>query len=731
MALEPRPRNPRSTTLPEFDAAAGRNVDILVQEGTRFLTDLERATTELDTLDTQFTTVMGDLRNQAGSEFEEARDAIQTMQRASSVPPGIARLLSFLGQDEFNTDIQRLRIEESNLGLAKIDQDMQTAVQLRTDRREAVERDLRFSSERFGLTQEILGAQRAEEAALRQEAYLAIARRQDQRAEINDIVTRVIPGLSDEELQEAINQGPDGSFGQFQGFLIAEQRGRRAAEISLASADAGLASARLNLEQQLRESGVAQERIDLEMRSNRAIVSAQEDELVQEHRNRFLASGNIHTFQELIDRAEGGVVTTGNGLTFTVRELQNAVAVAQEEQSAILNRNIDTAQRNIERALGFGETLDQVVGLTTISGPQLPQNIQRAFDEYNRLVDDEGNIKDEVAIEEYFATVQILQDRVDAEIDAYVENYSDQEEPRKAVRNYLERGGNFQTVRQSNSVLSENTGVPDRLAGTSLDNAYRLFTENYAQLEASNFEQTFEISGEEGAISLPVNRKIDSPDLTSRALREQSSEGFTPYQIAVDNIAYEYGVRVMQQLAEQNADMWAKFVRGDNFVTANGNPSFGALWEELARVDLMRRDQAATMGAAAPPSLVTMYQTALQDNAGLAQFMANFYNSSDMESRAFLNSLGLVNQSGLTNQSINVIGMRTQQIVQQGQLTTTVSSADVEDFEGRVVGELFLFMQGRGPRPVGLRENEPVPELGTPEFDRLVRDISRRRIANQ
>ena len=655
MALQPRRRN---TTLPEVDAAVGRSTDIIVQEGNRFLADLERSTKELDELDFDFRSTMDDLRSQAQDQYAEGRNAINTLQRTSGTPPGIARLLSFLGQDEYNRDLQRLRLEETSLGLAEIDSNMQAAVGLREERAAAIERQLRLSSERFGLTREVIGNQRAEEAAQRQEEYLAIARRTDQRAEITDIVTRVIPGLSDEQLQEAINSGDTGPFAQFQGFLAREQRERNAAALSLETAEAAL--------------------------------QAQNTELAELYRTRFMEQANINTLQNLLDRAgTNGSITTPSGMRFTSRELKTALEAAQAEEKRRLDQQIANAQTSLERALGFGDTVDRVEGLHGVHGAILPPSVQRAVDEYQRMIDENGNLREDVPIEDYFATIGELRDRVDAEVEAYVENYSTEESAQKAVRSFIERGGSFQTVQQSNSILVENVGTPDRLAGTSLSGSYRAFTANYSDLERNNFQQTFDISeAEEGQISLPTTRANDRNDMVARALRETNEAGVTPYQIAIDNVTYEYGVRIMQQLAEENADLWAKFVRGDNFVTASGNPSFEALWYELAQTDHLRRQQAAISGIEAPPSLIEMFQNALHNNVQITQFALDLYNTSDMETRAFMNSLGMVNQSGVTNHTINIIGSRVQQINNQGLLVNQVALSDETVRAGQAAMEL-------------------------------------------
>lgn len=629
------------STVPQIQRDADQNIDLFIQSGTQYLRELEESSSELDTLTEDFSTTTRLLQSDASREYERAREAIRNRQRAERVPTGIANLLSFLGDDTYNRDLQQLNIEEASLNLQQINQNLQTTLTLRNERAALVERQVSQAATRFGLIGEVIGAQRSANAEARSEAFLAISLQQESRAQMQEIINTRIPALSDEALDQAVTNTPE-EFQQFRGFLQQEQQRRQAAGISLRSAEVSLAG--------------------------------QQIDLAQFHREQFLTTAPKATLQQLLSHAEGGRVTTPAGLQFTTRELQNAITLSEAEQSAALEQNINTAKVQMEIETGLSGTLNNLDAYATVVGPSLPLNIQRSVDRWTGLLNDDGTLKDSTDPATYFASIRQMQEEVDQEIETFTETYSGDKTAQGAVESYLTRGGTFANVTQSNSVLGTVVDNPRRLSGTSLANSYSIFSDNYQQIVANNFETTFSIGEEEEGLTIPANRKITREEAVARALNEpaeiQDSDGstieITPYQQAVSDITYEYGVGVMLTLANENSDLWGKFVTGENFVTTSGNPSFRALWQELSQADHARRVAANMKGVDVVASLTDMYRTALIDQRALSVFLTQMHENSSMEARAMFNSLGITGPAGINNQTLAIFGEQSHIIAEQG-----------------------------------------------------------------
>lgn len=642
------------STIPELQRDADQNIDLFIQSGTRYLRELEESAGELDTLTEDFSTTTNLLQSEASGQYDLAREAIRNRQRAERVPEGIANLLSFLGDERYNRDLQQLNIEEASLNLQRIDRDLQTTLTLRNERASIIERQVGTAAARFGLVSEVIGAQRSANAETRAEAILLIQQQQEGRAQIEDIINNKIPALSDEALEQAIEENPE-EFNQFRGFLQQEQQKRQAAGISLRSAEISL--------------------------------TGQEIDLAEFHRQQFLETAPKATLQQLLSHASGDRVTTPAGLQFTTRELRNAITLSEAEGAAVLQQNIETARVQMEIESGLSQTLNNLDAYASIVGPNLPVNIQRSVDRWTSLLNEDGTLKDSTDPASYFASIQQMQADVDAELEVYKETFSNNEEAQGAVTNYLERGGTFANVTQSNSVLTTVVDNPRRLSGTSLANSYSIFSDNYRQIVANNFENTFSIeSGPGGGLTIPTTRKITREEAVSRALTEpaeiQAADGskieITPYQQAVSDITYEYGVGVMLTLANENPNLWGKFVSGENFVTMSGVPSFQALWQELTQADQARRAAANMKGVDVVASLTDMYRTALIDQRVLSAFLVQMHENSSMEGRAILNSLGITGQAGVSNQTLSIFGEQAHIVAEQG---ANVRRIFVEDAE--------------------------------------------------
>lgn len=456
--------------------------------------------------------------------------AMENLERAESLPDGIANLLGFFDSD-FNKDKQLVTIQRAQNAMRALGIQAEQAENAANMQIQSAARQVDNLYKRFQMQDTVLGRNiQLQNLALSQE-QMAMARADQQYQNLQ----RQIYALGDDELNNIVNEGKIENLGLYQ----EEQRRRQDLEYRLRAARAAAAAG----DKELQDASAA-------------------------HVMEQLTSDDLQGFLEKMNAENKGVITPFKDVPIALTRDQVMAALTEklklEEENARQRMESDAAVAAAEASVTrAGVMLD---GLRNINNGVLPPTLEAglaAFQTRVQAAAQTGNPR------VYSEAVNEVSKYVDEQIDEYLKNTMSNEEQRAAARHALENHG-FQNRSMASQYL---TGVP-AITGTIDVQGADAFIRNIHELSGNQLDSAGKPLGEEVDLatilgSMAAKNKITREQAMEQAMtRVDPITGARPVDLYVSDLRDRFFVDSVFNIARANPQFMKDFVTFD----ASNNP---------------------------------------------------------------------------------------------------------------------------------------------------------------